>query len=519
VIDKIILIIREEMKKIGAQELLMPFVQPAYLWEKSGRLKEYGEELLRFKDRRGASFVLSPTHEEMITEIAGEILTSYKRLPALVYQIQIKFRDELRPRGGVIRAREFLMKDAYSFCENEKQMEEIYRDMQKAYGRIFSRCGLVCRMVEAESGPIGGDVSHEFIAPASAGEDRIVECERCGYSSKFEKAVSLPEDEEEKNERMLPLEEIDTPNLKSIEELSSFLGLPGKKFLKTVLFKTEKGYVAAVVRGDHQVNQEKLKKLIGVSVLEFASSEALEKECEVEVGFLGPVGENGMTFVVDRAVMQGKNFVAGAGKKDKHFINVNPGRDFNPQVLGDIRFVAPGDRCCFCRSPLQIKKGIEVGHLFKLGYKYSSSLQAFFLNQSGEKTPFLMGCYGIGVSRLPAAIIEQNHDEEGIIWPEEVAPFDAIIIPAGEGTFSFSQKLYEKLKDEFDVLFDDRDISPGAKFKDCDLIGIPLKIIVGRTFLKEGKIEIKRRKDGYITKVDQKDFSQRLRELIKYGKQ
>jgi len=515
VLDKIIRIVREEMDNIGAEQLLLPFVQPAELWIKSGRWKEYGRELLRFQDRKGSWFVLSPTHEELVTDIAAEMLTSYKKLPVVVYQIQIKFRDELRPRGGVIRAREFLMKDAYSFCENEDQMKEIYQGMRSAYERIFSRCGLECRLVEAESGPIGGEISHEFIALTSAGEDKIVECEGCGYSSKFEKATSFPQKQTDNQEDEKPLKEINTPNIRSIESLSTFLNLPLARLLKTVIYQTEKGYVGVILRGDHAVNEEKLKKLLKVKKLQLALKEKVHEDFGVEVGFVGPIGIDNLPLVVDKAVMEGKNFVAGANKKDTHFINVNPGRDFSPDVVGDVRFILPGDRCLVCNRSLNIKRGMEVGHLFHLGYKYSSTLGASFLNEKGEKHPLLMGCYGIGVSRLPAAIIEQNHDEDGIVWPEEVAPFPAVIIPASQGTFSFSQKLYQQLKSSsIDVLWDDRDVSAGVKFKDSDLIGIPLKIIVGRSFLKEEKIEIKKRKDGELIKVNKAEFVHRLKELI-----
>ena len=513
ILEKVILIIREEMRRIGAEELLLPFVQPAELWKKSGRWDEYGRELLRFQDRKGSWFVLSPTHEELITELAAEILTSYKKLPVVVYQIGTKFRDELRPRGGVIRAREFLMKDAYSFCENDEDMKEIYENMRLAYERIFSRCGLNYRVVEAESGPIGGEVSHEFLAYTPAGEDKMVECEGCGYSAKIEKAVSFALTEEKENEK--PLEEVETPGVKSIESLVCFLNVPAEKLLKTIIYTTDKGYVAAVVRGDHDVNEEKLRKLLKVKELYLTPEEEVFEKLGIEVGFVGPSGIEGkIPLVVDKAVLQGRNFVAGANKKDTHFLNVNPGRDFTPSIVGDIRFVLEGEKCPFCNSSLRVKRGLEVGHLFNLGYRYSSSLGAFFLDRVGKKKPLLMGCYGIGVSRLPAAVIEQNHDENGIIWPREIAPFKVVIIPTSGETLGFSEKLYFDLrKNAIDVLWDDRDVSPGVKFKDSDLIGIPLKIIIGNTFLKEGKVEIKKRRDGEIIKVKKEEIIQKLTEL------
>ncbi|MBE0477743.1 proline--tRNA ligase [Candidatus Aerophobetes bacterium] len=394
VLDKVVSVVRDEMNAVGAQEFLLPFVQPAELWKISGRWDEYGEELLRFQDRKGNWLVLSPTHEEIVTDLAKEILTSYRRLPVVVYQIQIKFRDELRPRGGIIRSREFLMKDAYSFCKDEAQMKEIYQEMRGAYERIFTRCGLEYKLVEAESGLIGGDISHEFITPASAGEDKIVECESCGYCSKLEKANSVVEENEGVSEGCLG--EVETPNTKPMESL-----------------------------------------------------------------------------------------------------------------------ISPKDKCSVCHAPLRIKRGLEVGHLFHLGYKYSSKLGALFSNEEGEKNPLLMGCYGVGISRIPAAIIEQNNDEDGIIWPKEVAPFKAVVIPTSEQTFDFSEKVYQELKgNSIDVLWDDRDTSAGVKFKDSDLMGIPLKVIIGRTFLKEGKIEVKKRKNGELIKIDKGEFIQQFMGLM-----
>jgi len=516
VLNKIISIVKEEMDRIGAQQLLLPFVQPAELWKKTGRWDEYGQELLRFQDRKGSWFVLSPTHEELITRLAGDILTSYRKLPVVVYQIQIKFRDEPRPRGGVIRSREFWMKDAYSFCQNDGQMGKIYKEMQSAYERIFSRCGLSYKVVEAESGPIGGDVSHEFISLAPNGEDRIVECDSCGYSAKLERARSRVKMESKEREKAL--EEVDTPDVKTVDEVANFLNIPLAKILKTVVYQTERGLLGVVVRGDHQVNEDKLKKLVKLEELNLAPDELIYENIGVEVGFVGPVGVDNWYLVVDEAVMQGRNFVAGANKKDTHFINVNPGRDFSPEIIGDIRYVLPGDECPVCGASLKVKRGIEIGHLFKLGDRYSSKLGAFFLDQKGEKRPLIMGCYGIGISRLPAAIIEQNNDKDGIIWPREVAPFDCVVIPAGDEVFDFSKEVYLSLKDSpIEVVWDDRDVSAGVKFKDSDLIGIPFKVIVGRTFLKEGKIEIKKRGSGEVIKVSKENLTAKLMELIQDG--
>jgi len=514
VISKVISIVEEEMDKTGAQQLLLPFVQPAGLWKESGRWEEYGEELLRFQDRKGGWFVLSPTHEELITKIGGEILNSYKKLPVVVYQIQIKFRDELRPRGGVVRAREFLMKDAYSFCQNIGQMQEVYERMMLAYKNIFSRCGLRYKIVEAESGPIGGDVSHEFIAPCGSGEDKLIECENCGYAAKPERAKSFVELKEDQ-EKMGEIQEIKTPGIRTIDQLCSFLRCSPSRLLKTLVYETEKGFVGVLIRGDHDVNEEKLKKILEVKKLNLASDKLVKSEVGIEPGFLGPVNLDKVYLVADELVMRGKNFVAGANKKDTHLLNVNPGRDFFPTMVGDVRYVSPGEKCYICRNPLQIRRGIEIGHLFQLGQKYSKTLGASFLDQEGKAHPFLMGCYGIGISRLPAAIIEQNNDKEGIIWPKEVAPFLAVIIPTNERVFGSSEKIYLELKENFqDVMWDDRDVSAGVKFKDSDLMGIPLKVIVGNAFLKENKIEIKKRASGKKIKVNSGQLLQALKELI-----
>lgn len=518
VIDRITGIVKEEMDRIGGQQLLMPFVQPADLWIQSGRWEDYGPELLRFQDRKESSFVLSPTHEELITQLAGEVLNSYRKLPVFVYQIQIKFRDELRPRGGIIRAREFLMKDAYSFCQNDDQMRDIYDKMKDAYHRIFSRCGLNFKLVEAESGPIGGDISHEYIVTSSTGEDRVVECEECGYSSKLEKARSRL-NEEENNEKMEKLTETSTPGAKSITEVSDLLNVSPTKLLKTIVYQTDKGFLGAVIRGDHQINEEKLKKVADVKELSLAHNNIIREKIGVEAGFVGPVGVDNWLLIADEAVMKGKNYVAGANKQDAHFVNVNPERDFSPNVVGDLRFVSSGDRCFFCGAPLKVTRGIEVGHLFQLGQRYSSLLGASFLDQEGEMHPLLMGCYGVGISRLPAAIIEQHNDRDGMIWPLEVAPFKIVVIPTNEKTFETSERIYFDLKDNItgDVLWDDRNVSAGVKFKDSDLIGIPLKIIVGNVFLKEGKIEIKKRKDGETVKVNSNQLLHKIREFIQHA--
>lgn len=517
VLARVTSIIEEEMERIGAQRLLLPFVQPAELWKKSGRWDSWGEELVRFKDRKGGDFVLAPTHEEIITQLIKQQISSYKKLPIIVYQVQTKFRDEPRARGGVIRAREFLMKDAYSFCQSEEESKMVYEKMKEAYQRIFSRCLLDYRLVEADTGTMGGKFSHEFIVLTDSGEERIVECEKCGYTARLEKAVCLS-DEAEKSESQ-PVKEVFTPEIRNIKELSHFLGCQEKKTLKTIFYETEKGLMAVLVRGDHHINEGKLRLLCRAKKLKLASDNLVRKEIGAEVGFIGPVGLDRNRLVVDDTVMQGKNFVTGANKKDVHLMNVNPNRDFNPTLTGDIRFPISGDRCPLCGNKIKIKRGIEIGQIFHLGERYSSSLGATFLDRRGKEKYFIMGCYGIGVSRLLAAIIEQNYDRDGIIWPKEVAPFQVVVIATSPDTGETAEEVYLRLKKAgIDVLWDDRQVSAGIKFSDADLLGIPFKVILGNIFLKEDKIEIEARQGGKKEKVKKEDISQRTKELIEDAK-
>lgn len=517
VLARVTSIIEEEMERIGAQRLLLPFVQPAELWKKSGRWDSWGEELVRFKDRKGSDFVLAPTHEEIITQLIKQQINSYKKLPIILYQVQTKFRDEPRARGGVIRAREFLMKDAYSFCQSEEESKVIYEKMKEAYQRIFSRCLLDYRLVEADTGTMGGKFSHEFIVLTDSGEERIVECEKCGYAARLEKAVCVP-DEAEKGESQ-PVKEVFTPGIRNIKELSHFLGCQEKKTLKTIFYETEKGLMAVLVRGDHHINEEKLRLLFRAKKLKLASDNLVRKEIGAPVGFVGPVGLDKNRLVVDDTVMQGKNFVTGANKKDVHLVNVNPNRDFNPTLTGDIRFPVLGDRCPLCGNKIKIKRGIEIGQIFHLGERYSESFGATFLDRRGKEKYFIMGCYGIGVSRLLAAIIEQNYDRDGIIWPKEVAPFQVVVIATSPDTGEAAEGVYLRLrKAGIDVLWDDRQVSAGIKFSDADLLGIPFKVILGNVFLKEDKIEIKARQGGKKEKVKKDEISQRTKELIEDAK-
>ncbi len=518
VLAKISSIIEDEMDRIEGQRLLLPFLQPADLWKKSGRWENYGEELVRFEDRKGAEFALGPTHEEMITQLVKEEISSYKRLPLILYQIQTKFRDELRPRGGVIRAREFLMKDAYSFCRNEEELVSVYQLIKKAYEKIFSRCGLDCRVVKADTGPIGGKLSEEFIALANSGEDKIVQCEHCGCVAKLEKAEY--ESLEEAQVELEPMKEVSTPNTRTVREVSQFLHCRPGDILKTIFYQTEKGLIAALIKGDHQINEAKLQALLKVKKIEIAGNNSIKKEIGVEPGFTGPVGLDKYPLIADNTVMKSRNLVAGANRKDTHLLNVNAGRDFQPTIIGDIGFPLSGDLCRVCKSRMEVRRGIEIGHLFQLGEIYSRSLKATFLDEKGKENYFVMGCYGIGVSRLPAAIIEQNHDSQGIIWPPEIAPFQTMVIPTLEKMFKVAQEVCQDLKDQgVETLWDDRDLSAGVKFNDADLVGIPFKVIAGDTFLKEGKIEIKTRREAKVEKVKKNMISQRMKELIQDAKQ
>jgi prolyl-tRNA synthetase len=411
------------------------------------------------------------------------------------------------------------MKDAYSFCESEEQMLPIYEAMKQAYANVFARCGLDYRMVEADSDLIGGDLSHEFIVLAEGGEDRIVECENCGHVAMLSRAVSALPQKVHGEAGEVPISELATPGVETIEDLARFLDVSPAKLLKTLVYFADEEYVAVIVRGDHEVNEDKCRKLLGAESLRLASASEVMESVGTSIGYLGPSGLDNLQLIVDAAVMTGGDFVAGANLPGKHLAHVLPRRDFVPTVVGDIRMVKSSDLCPHCGGPLEIRKGLEAGHLFHLGHKYSSKLEASFLDASGTSRNLVMGCYGIGVSRLPAAIIEQNHDENGIIWPQEVAPFTAVVIPVSDSTLEASLELYEELGSLVpDILIDDRDVSAGVKFKDSDLMGIPYKIIVGNSFVKDNTLEIKGRSDGRIVRVEPRNVTQKLRELIEQCK-
>lgn len=502
-IKKIEAIVREEMDRASAQEIMMPILQPAEIWKESGRWKAYGAEMMRINDRHDNEFCLGPTHEEMITTLVKNEINSYRQLPVNLYQIQSKFRDERRPRYGLMRSREFIMKDAYSFDVDEAGLEESYKSMYDAYTRIFNRCGLTFRPVEADSGAIGGSGTHEFMAIAEAGEADIVYCTKCDYAANIE--IGKPGIIKQDEEALQELSVVDTPNASTIEAVAEMLNLPLHKTIKAVVFSIDGKVVLAIVRGDHEVNEVAVQHAVLASVEpEMATSEELEK-VGLTAGFISPVGlqqTDEFAIVVDESVMETYNVCGGANKKDAHYVNINPKRDFNVAdiIVAPIRLITKDDVCPKCGGALEHAKGIEVGQVFKLGTKYSEALQATFLDQNGRPNPMIMGCYGIGVSRTLAAAIEQYHDENGIIWPRSIAPFEAVIVPINakdEALMSTSHTIYTALKDAgVDVLLDDRKDRAGVKFKDADLIGYPLRITVSKNTLENNEVEIQIRKSG-----------------------
>lgn len=496
VLRKVEQIVREEMNRAGALEILMPAVQPGDLWKESRRWDEYGTDMLKFKDRKDRDCCIGPTHEEVVTDLVRHEIRSYKELPVNLYQIQTKFRDEIRPRFGVLRSREFIMKDAYSFNRDQECLEISYNKMYEAYTRIFARCGLEFRSVEADTGPIGGSESHEFMVIAQTGEDEILYCEKCGYAANVERAVaSMPEEDSREEHR--DLEKMATPGVRTIAQLVDFSGYEAKKLIKTLLFAADDKRVIAVVRGDDDLNEIKLKNELGCVDLRLLEAHEVLEAMGTTPGSAGPIGSFDLPIIVDPYVMNIQNGITGANEDDYHYFNVNPSRDFKPTKIVDLRIVRSGDGCPSCEEELTSTRGIEVGHLFKLGSKYSVTMGATYLDKSGEDRPFVMGCYGIGITRTVAAAIEQNHDEQGIIWPLAIAPFQVIIVPLFFGqdeTLERATSIYEALIEEgIEVLFDDRDERAGIKFNDADLLGIPLRITIGKRSLKKGQVEIKQR--------------------------
>lgn len=518
VLKKIERIVREEMDAKGSQELLMPIVQPAEIWQESGRWDVYGAEMFRLQDRHNRCFCLGPTHEEMVTTLIRGDVRSYRQLPLCVYQIQNKYRDERRPRFGLMRGREFIMKDAYSFDRDEAGLDKSYQDMYDAYTNIFTRCGLNFRPVEADSGAIGGSGSHEFMVIADSGEAEIVFCTSCDYAANVEKAELFPLEAQE--EAMLTKEEVVTPDCKTIADVCAYLKLPVDHSVKAVAYNSEKGLILCFVRGDHEVNEIKVINTCGVIDLEMATEEQLAAAGTVG-GYMGPVGiENKKVIVVvDATVMKMHNVCCGANKEGYHFINVNPGRDFTPTYVADIRLIQEGDPCPHCGGEVSKARGIEVGQVFKLFTKYSSALKATYLDENGKEQPMVMGCYGVGVSRTMAAAIEQNYDDNGIIWPIEIAPYHVLVVPVNtkdEASAAKAEEIYMQLKKVgLETVIDDRNERPGVKFKDADLIGYPLRVVVGPKTLTEGKLEVKIRKTGEIRYLPlDGDYVQDIKNII-----
>jgi prolyl-tRNA synthetase len=521
VIRKIEAIVRQEMDRAGAQELLMPIASPAELWQESGRWEVYGKELIRFKDRHERDFCLGPTHEEIITDLVRRSVRSYRELPFNLYQLQTKFRDEVRPRFGLMRGREFIMKDAYSFHSDVEDCRREYDNMYQTYKRIFGRCGLSFRPVEADTGAIGGSQSHEFQVLAESGEDAIVSCDSCEYAANVEKAEvkGKPPAGRDISEESPKLEKVATPGKRTVPEVAEFLKLSANKFIKTLVYKTDAGeLIAALVRGDHEINELKLRTVLGCREVILADESAVTSATGVAPGYLGPIGLK-LRIVADLSVHGMRGAVTGANEANAHFTSIDQERDFTPSAFADLRLAVSGDPCPRCDAgKLQSHRGIEVGQVFYLGTKYSEKMGATYLDAEGREQPIEMGCYGIGISRMVAAAIEQNHDANGIIWPVSIAPFQVLVLPINykeEKLRDAAEKLYRDLQRAgVEVLLDDRDERAGVKFKDADLIGIPLRVTIGAKGLDKGYIELRTRHDGKTDEVALGDAVQTIQSII-----
>ena len=516
VLEKIEDIIRDEMDSAGGQELMMPSLQPIELWEKSGRLPSFDKTLFIVTDRKEHKLALGPTHEEVITDLVRRSVQSYRDLPQLLYQIQNKFRDEPRPRGGLLRVREFIMKDLYSFDIDEDALDVSYGKMVQAYKNVYSRCGLPAVMVEADSGAIGGKASHEFMLIAPSGEDKIIYCDQCGYAANAEKATSVKTAAPET--KPLAAEEVSTPGLKTIEEVANFLKVRAEQTLKSVFYVADGDLVFVVIRGDLDVNEIKLKNILKCNDLHMAT-ESETREAGLVAGYASAINLKGHRIVADDSIKMGCNFVAGANKPDTHLKNVNYPRDFKVDVLVDIAMAREGDQCPKCNGKLGSQQGIEVGHIFKLGIFLSERLGAYYLDKDGASKPIIMGCYGIGVGRLLAAAVEQNHDDKGIIWPLPIAPFQVCICPLkieDNAIMQAAENLYSELMSAgIEVLLDDRPESPGVKFNDADLVGIPLRIVISARTLKTNSVELKWRKDAQAEMLPLEGLTEAINNLLK----
>ncbi len=523
---KIEQIVRQEMDAAGAQEILMSAVQPAELWQESGRWYAYGPELWRLKDRNERDFCLGPTHEEVFTDTVRQNVSSYRQLPFNLYQIQTKYRDEARPRFGLIRSREFIMKDAYSFDRDEAGLAKSYQDMYEAYEKVFDRCGLVYRAVEADTGAIGGSNSHEFCALSEVGESEIVYCESCDMAATSERAAfrdaPMPKEEAQ------PLMEVETPGTKTIDAVAEYLGLPKDRTIKALLFSVYRGedapadYAAVFIRGDRQLNKTKLVNALNIPefALEFADEAAMQESTGCVGGFTGPTGLHDCTIVVDSELIEARNMCAGACKENYHLINVNYGRDYQADLIVDLKLLQEGDPCPVCGMPVKVARGIEVGQVFKLGTKYSESMHAYYKDENMQEHPIVMGCYGIGVTRTLAAVVEQHHDEDGILWPMALAPYHVMLVQVNmkdEAQTALAGSLYEALtRAGVEVCLDDREERPGVKFKDADLLGFPIRITVGKKAGEE-LVEFKLRSEKEHTELRAQEAVDRAVQLVRAG--
>jgi prolyl-tRNA synthetase len=520
ILKKVQNIIREEMNNAGAIELFMPSMQPVELWHESGRFKDLGEDLITYKDRHNRVIVFGPTHEEVITDLVRNHVNSYKQLPIAFYQIQTKFRDEVRPRFGVIRSREFIMKDAYSFDRDWQGLDISYKKMYEAYERIFNRCGLKAIPVEADSGIMGGDVSHEFMVVAENGEDLLAHCASCGYAASIAiaEAKSMEHRVEAVEQRVKAIEEVDTPGVNTIEKVGHLLKVRPDEMVKTLIYAADEKPVAVLIRGDHDANEAKIKKYLKCVKLEMADEDVIKKATGGAIGFSGPVGLKEARIIADNSIKGMINFVTGANKKDKHYINTNIDRDFKISEWADLRIITDKDLCPKCNKNIKIEHAIEMGHVFKLGLKYSKAMKAEFLDEDGKLKPVVMGCYGIGVNRIMATAAELHNDKKGIIWPLAIAPFQVLVIPINykeENIRKTAEDIYEELdKLDIETLLDDRDESAGIKFNDAELIGIPFSIVIGDRGLKKGKLEIKIRETGEILEVKKEELKDKLLSLL-----
>ncbi|MBF0493890.1 MAG: proline--tRNA ligase [Candidatus Omnitrophica bacterium] len=506
VLEKATRIVAEEMNKTGAQQILMPALQPAELWKQTGRYDVIGEVMIKFNDRHGREVALGPTHEEVVTDLAKNEVRSYKDLPFTLYQIQTKFRDEVRPRFGIIRSCEFIMKDAYSFDVDVDGMERSYKKMYDAYCRIFERCGLPYVPVEADPGLMGGAVSHEFMIPCEIGEDRIVLCAECKYAASTEVAETVDTHADTANDAPREkMKEISTPNTSTVKDVSAFLGISAEKLVKTLIYFADGRYIAILVRGDHEVNEAKIKKTLNLTNLTMAEKDAVKRVTGGPLGFSGPVGLSGLPVYADFAVKYVRSAVCGSNKADYHIMNVSPGTDFRVDRYFDARTITADDKCPKCGGTIDIKNSIELGHTFKLGTKYTAALNAKFLDKDGKEKLMVMGCYGIGINRILASMVETSNDAFGIIWPVSLAPCEVVVIPLNKDdndVRTVSENIYNTLAEKrIDVIIDDREKSPGIKFKDSDLVGFPFQIIIGKKFLSQGLVEIKIRKSNISSQV------------------